>query len=170
MDYHPVTGIIIDLLKTHHCWFETFEHEPVRTSAEAAQTRPGYSQRHGAKAMIVKTYRQADDFVMLVFPAHLKFDSKKVKHSLESKNLRFATPEEVGDISGGVLPGAVPPFGHLFNMPVIADPKLFDNEKIVFNAGDRRFSIAMTSLDYKLLANPTLTPITQDHVEEKAAT
>jgi len=43
MQYHPVTEQIQKLLTDQGVWFETFEHEPVRTSEEAAQTRPGYS-------------------------------------------------------------------------------------------------------------------------------
>ena len=36
----------------------------------------------------------------------------------------------------------------------MVDPELFKNEKIVFNAGDRRFSIAMKSSDYRSIINP----------------
>jgi len=47
---HPVTGQILQLLQNDGCWYETFSHAPVRTSEEAAATRPGYSLRQGAKA------------------------------------------------------------------------------------------------------------------------
>jgi Ala-tRNA(Pro) deacylase len=59
-----------------------------------------------------------------------------------------------------VEPGGVPPFGNLFDLGVIADQELFGNEKIVFNAGDRRFSVAMKSEDYRQLANPVVASIT----------
>ncbi len=68
------------------------------------------------------------EFVMLVFPADQKFNSKKVLESLNIKNIRFATEEEVGELTSGVQIGGVPPFGNLFNLPVYADPSLFDNE------------------------------------------
>ena len=60
----------------------------------------------------------------------------------------------------GVLPGGVPPFGNLFDLEVIVDPKLLENEKIIFNAGDRCFSIAMKSKDYTTLISPTIVNIT----------
>lgn len=162
MDYHPVVTKIKELLEKNHLWFETFEHEPVKTSEEAAKIRPGYSLKQGAKAMIIRAKNNEQDkkFIMLVLPGDLKFNNDKVKSVLQVKDIRFATPEEINQITGGVEIGGVPPFGNLFNIEVIADPKLFFNEKIIFNAGDRRYSIAMKSEDYKKLVNPRIENIT----------
>ena len=161
MVYHPVVQKILDSIKFGNFWFQTFEHAPVKTSEQAALTRPGYTLHQGAKAMIVKVYRTKSDgeFLMLVFPADQKFDSKKVLASLNVKNVRFATETEVGELTGGVQIGGVPPFGNLFNLDVYADPSLFENDRIVFNAGDRRFSVAMKSADWKTLVNPKITDI-----------
>ena len=52
--YHLVVKKIISLLEDNECWFETFEHAPVRTSEEAADIRTGYSIEQGAKALIVR--------------------------------------------------------------------------------------------------------------------
>ena len=97
---------------------------------------------------------------MLVFPADLRFDKERVKALFGAKDIRFATDEEVSSLTDGVQVGGVPPFGNLFNLEVIADPKLFEIEKIVFNAGDRRFSVAMKSEDYRRVVNPQVAPIT----------
>ncbi|MBI5127442.1 hypothetical protein HZA76_03215 [Candidatus Roizmanbacteria bacterium] len=162
MDYHPVVDKIKDLLNKNNLWFETFEHEAVRTSEEAAKTRPGYSLKQGAKAMIVRVKNNESDkkFVMLVFPADLRFDNNKVKTTLRVKDIRFATPDEINKVTSGVEIGGVPPFGNFFNVEMIVDPKLFENEKIVFNAGDRRYSIAIKSEDYKKVVNPKISIIT----------
>lgn len=151
MTYHPTVDKIKSFLQSKDIPFETFEHEPVRTSEEAARIRPGYSLEQGAKALILKTKPSYKDsnFVMFVMPAHLKLDSYKGKQVLGVKEIRFATPEEVEDITSGVQVGGVPPFGNLFGIPVIVDPRLFENKRIVFNAGDRRYSIAMASLDFE---------------------
>lgn len=153
MSYHPIVAEIKQLLLDKKVGFETFEHEPVRTSEEAAKIRIGYTLEQGAKALILKTKPDFNNsqFVMFVMPAHLKLSSSKVKIYMQVKDLRFATPEEIGEITGGVQVGGVPPFGNLFNIPVIVDSKLFENEKIVFNAGDRSFSIGMKSSDFKTL-------------------
>ena len=159
MQYHSVSGVIVDLLKTNSLWFEAFEHEPVRTSEEAAKIRHGYSIQQGAKALIIKIYPD-ERFVMLVVPGNLKFDEKKVIALLEVRKLRFATEDEVLKITGGVEPGGVPPFGNLFNLETYVEEKLFENEKIIFNAGDKRFSVAMNSSDYRTLLNPKVASIT----------
>lgn len=162
MDYHPVVSKIKELLDKNNLWYETFEHEAVKTSEEAAKTRIGYSLEEGAKAMIIRVKNNNKDkrFVMLVFPAHLKFDNNKVKQALHVKDIRFATPEEINTLTKGVQIGGVPPFGNLFNIEVFADPKLFVNKNMVFNAGDRRYSIAMKTEDYKNLINPQIVEIT----------
>lgn len=161
MDYHPVVQKILTLLSDNGCWFETFEHEPVRTSEEAAKVRPEYSLHQGAKALIVraKTGQNKRDFVMLVFPADFKFDRDKVEALLEAKDVRLASESEVDSITSGIQLGGVPPFGNLFGLEVLADASLFENERIVFNAGDRRFSIAVKSDDYKRLVKPKICEI-----------
>jgi Ala-tRNA(Pro) deacylase len=164
MTYHTVVKKITDLLVERGVVFKTFEHEPVRTSEEATQARPEYSLHQGAKAMIIKIKpaRDGKEFVMLVFPADLKFDGKKVKAATGAKDLRFATEEEVSAVTGGIQIGGVPPFGNLFGLEVFADPALFGNEEMIFNAGDRSFSIAMRSEDYKKIVNPTVVEIAKN--------
>lgn len=157
MQFHDVVSRIVALLKASGCWHETFQHEAVRTSEEAAKTRPGYTLHQGAKAMIVRVKNPLPKFVTLVLPADLRFDNVKVKSLLGAKDLRFASEAEIGELTGGVQPGAVPPFGNLFGLEVVADPSLFESEKIVFNAGDRSFSVAMKSEDYKRLVAPQVT-------------
>jgi Ala-tRNA(Pro) deacylase len=159
--YHPVVSQIVKLLKGDGCWFETFEHKPVRTSEEAAKIRTGYSLRQGTKAIIirVKVSNSEKRFAMLVIPGDSRFDIKKIKQLFGAKDVRLATEEEIFDLTKGVLPGGIPPFGNLFGIDVVADPSIFKNKKIVFNAGDRSFSIGMRSEDYKRLVKPQVEPI-----------
>lgn len=161
MDYHPITKEITSLLTANGAWFETFEHEPVRTSEEAAQIRHGYTLHQGAKAILlrVKINETGKYFVMLVMPGDRQFDKTRVKKYFHARDVRFATEAEVSELTGGILPGGVPPFGNLFHLRVIADPTLFENEKIIFNAGDRSFSVAMLAQDYQRLVNPEVEPI-----------
>lgn len=160
MGEHPISQQIIDLLKEHTYWYDAFEHELVRTSEQAASLRPGYSFGQGAKALIVraKVSGEGKKFFMLVMPADQKLDSGKAKKVLQSKDIRFATEEEVESITQGVRPGGVPPFGNLFGLQVVTDPMLYENEKIIFNAG-RNYSIAVKSADYKKLVSPLIANI-----------
>ena len=153
--YHPVTEKITALLRERGVWFETFEHEPVRTSEEAAALRPDYTLSQGSKALIVRVKKDGEKFfAMVVVPGDKKFDTKKLKTSFGLSDLRFATEAEVGEITGGVLPGGVPPFGNIFELTVYADEGVFLSKKIIFNAGDRAFSIGMFSKDYDAIVSP----------------
>ena len=83
----------------------------------------------GAKALICKVDAQ---FVMFVIPADRKLDSKRVRQALGIRALRFATPDELRELTG-LSPGAVPPFGSLFGLPTHCDSRLAENERINFN-------------------------------------
>jgi Ala-tRNA(Pro) deacylase len=161
VQYHPLTKRISDLLTEHHIPFRTFQHTPVRTSEEAAALRPDFTLHQGAKALIVRAKGpdNAPFFVMLVFPADLKFDSKKVKSAIDAKSVSFATEEEVSRITDGVQIGGVPPFGNLFGLPVYVDESLSSNDEIIFNAGDRSFSIAMKTSDYLNVVRPKISDL-----------
>ena len=161
MPYHKTVFDILDLLKKNGCWFETFEHEPVVTSQEAAKIRHGYSISQGAKAIIIKIKNSGGDneFVMLVLPGDKKFSGSKVKKLLNTKDLRFAPEEEISRLTGGIKIGGIPPFGNLFNIRVFAETTLLDNEKIIFNAGDRSFSVAMLAKDYLEAVKPAIEEI-----------
>lgn len=169
MTYHPLTEKIKTLLTEKGFEFEIFEHEPVRTSEEASRVRTGYTMDQGAKALITRVKMRLlgapaeeagsgtkKSFVMFVVQGSKKFDVAKIKNQFGLYDIRFATEEEVLKITDGVLPGGVPPFGNLFGLTVYVDNGLLKNEKIVFNAGDRSFSIGMKTVDYVSIVNPIL--------------
>ena len=161
MPYHKTVSDILNLLKQKGCWFETFEHQPVVTSEQAAKLRYGYSLNQGAKAIIVKIKNSIgeNEFVMLVLPGDKKFSGLKVKKLFGTKDLRFATEEEISKLTGGIQIGGIPPFGNLFEIRVFVETTLLENEKIIFNAGDRSFSVAMKAKDYLEIVNPTIVKI-----------
>lgn len=161
MKYHPVVQKIINLLKANNFWFETFEHAPVRTSEEASKLRTGYVLNQGTKAMIIRVKESAakNYFLMLVIPGDKRINFVKVKKDFNIKDLRFANENEIREVTGGVEIGGIPPFGNLFGLKIIADPSVFKNEKIIFNAGDRSFSVAMKSGDYMNLVSPQIAEI-----------
>jgi prolyl-tRNA editing enzyme YbaK/EbsC (Cys-tRNA(Pro) deacylase) len=156
--YHQLTEIIKRILTNSGYWFETFEHEPVRTSEEASRVRTGYTIDQGAKALITRVKKPGVGklFVMFVVQGSKKFDTAKIKEQFGLSDIRFATEEEVLKITNGVLLGGVPPFGNLFNLSIYVDRGLLQQEKIIFNAGDKSFSIGMKSTDYADLVNPII--------------
>src|SRR6476469_1820783 len=84
--------------------YEVLRHAPVFASEEAAAVR-GTPLASGAKALVCK----ADDrFVMIVLPADRKLASREVRKAAGIKSLRFASREEVVQLTG-LAPGSIPP-------------------------------------------------------------
>jgi Ala-tRNA(Pro) deacylase len=131
--------------------FTVRRHEPVFTSEQAAAVR-GTPLESGAKALIVKAGKR---FVLLVLPADRKLDSRKAKEVLGVKALRFASKEEVLQLTG-LEPGSIPPFGSLFNLATYCDPGLSANPSINFNAGDHSISVHMIYTDFARVESPTM--------------
>lgn len=153
---------IKSLLQKDGISFEEFHHKPVRTSQEVDEVRPDYTLSQGAKAIIIKARFKAKGkgYFMLVLPGDKRIDSKKVRKMLSSQSFSFASSDEVKEITDGVLPGGVPPFGNLFDLDVYVDPSLGEHNEIVFNAGDRSVSIVMKYEDYIRLVNPNIIDFT----------
>src|SRR5262245_39557493 len=135
--------------------FTVLRHAPVYTSEEAAAVR-GTPLCSGAKALVVKA---ALAFLLLVVPADRKLDSKKARAGLGVKSMRFATREEVEQLTG-LQPGSIPPFGSLFGLPTHCDPALAENPSINFNAGDHAVSVQMSHADYAAVEKPAAATIT----------
>ena len=139
------------LLKQQEVAFRVLRHKPVYTSEEAAKVR-GMPLASGAKALICKG---EPGFIMFVVPADRKLDSHAVRRAKGWRKLRFATREEVLELTG-LAPGSIPPFGSLFGLSVLCDERLGANETINFNAGDHSISVSMAYADYIRVENPEL--------------
>lgn len=140
---------IKQLLDDNKISYQKYNHPPTKTSEESAKYR-GVSLKIGAKAILLKDKK---GFLIAVVPADRRLDSKKLKKVLQSKKLRFSTEEELKELTG-CDKGSLPPFGSFFNLKIIADKALFEEEEIAFNAGSLENSIKMKTKDYTDLVNP----------------
>jgi len=140
-----------ELLRGKGIAFEVLRHAPVFTSEEAAAVR-GTPLASGAKALICKADEQ---FLMIVLPADRKLASKLVRKAANAKSLRFASREEVEQLTL-LVPGSIPPFGSLFSLPTWCDERLSEQPRINFNAGDNAISISMAYTDYLMAEQPRL--------------
>ena len=118
---HGVHEKIRAFLTENNVAFRELHHEPTRTSEESAQVR-GEELRNGGKAILLKVDQT---FMLFVLSAARKLDSSSVKEHFRVKRLRFATKEELLDLTG-LEPGSIPPFG-----PPIFDIELFVDYSIV---------------------------------------
>jgi Ala-tRNA(Pro) deacylase len=89
-----------------------------------------------------------DAFKLFVLSAALKVDSKKIKQRFSAKSIRFASKEELFELTG-LVPGSVPPFGPpILSLELYLDPSVTQNEKVAFNAGSLTDSIILKTSDY----------------------
>jgi Ala-tRNA(Pro) deacylase len=151
-----VTARLTGWLEAAGVAFRLLEHPPVRTSVEAAAVRSTPLQS-GAKALVVRADERP---VQLVLPADRRVDNARLRAILGTRRLRFLTVDELMTLTG-CLPGAVPPFGHLFGLDVLIDESLTRAEEIAFNAGSRTVSITMRCADFLRLAGGRLCRFTQ---------
>ncbi len=139
------------LLTEARVTFREVHHEPTRTSEESAKAR-GEELRIGGKALLMK----ADDvFRLFVLPADRKLDSGAIRREFGWKRLRFATPEELHELTG-LVPGSVPPFGPpILPFELCLDQAATLNPRIAFNAGSLTDSIILAMSDYLAVAKPS---------------
>jgi prolyl-tRNA editing enzyme YbaK/EbsC (Cys-tRNA(Pro) deacylase) len=141
---------IRNLLTAGGAWFREVHHEPTCTSAESARVR-GEELRIGGKALLL---RGDDLFALFVLPADRKIDSGAVRRELGFRRLRFASREELLELTG-LVPGSVPPFGRpILPFPLYVDTGIAANDRIAFNAGSLTDSIVLSAGDYLRLAAP----------------
>src|ERR1700683_5496897 len=97
--------------------FREVQHGPTRTSEDSARAR-GEELRVGGKALLIKV---DEVYRLFVLSADRRLDSAAVKRHFGARKTRFATPEELMDLTG-LVPGSVPPFGHpVLPFPLYAD-------------------------------------------------
>ncbi len=145
-----VLQIVRDTLKRAGISFREIHHEPTLTSGDSARAR-GEPLRIGGKALLMK----ADaEYRLFVLPADRKVDSNKIRRELKLRKLRFASRDELQDLTG-LVPGSVPPFGKpILPLELFVDSAISGNDRIAFNAGSLKDSIIMSVTDYMSAARP----------------
>ena len=141
---------IRDLLTRQDADFREIHHQPTRTSEESARAR-GEPVAIGGKALLMKV---GGEHVLFVISAAQRIDSAAIRRQLGVKKLRFASAEELHELTG-LVPGGVPPFGEpILPFPLCADESVFENDRIAFNAGSLTDSIVMSVADWERIAQP----------------
>jgi Ala-tRNA(Pro) deacylase len=143
---------IRSILDAHGVVYREVHHAPTRTSEESAKAR-GEVLSVGGKALLLKV---DDSFKLFVLSASKRIDSVKIKQRFNAKRIRFATKEELLEITG-LEPGSVPPFGTpFFYLDLFLDRSITHNDRIAFNAGSPTDSVIMNVSDYLEIAKPVV--------------
>lgn len=143
---------IRDLLSARGIAFREVHHEPTYTSEQSAQAR-GEDIAIGGKAIVMKV---DEGFHLFVLSAARAVDSGAVRRRLSARRSRFASPEELEQVTG-LAPGAVPPFGRpILELALYADEAMLQSDRIAFNAGSLSDSIIMSMKDWVAVAEPAV--------------
>lgn len=138
--------------------YEHLVHSEAYTSQEkAALSHTPGKQR--AKSVIIwgngKLY-------MVVIPAHKKIDLEKTKKCLGYRTVRLAKEDEFANIFSGCELGALHVFGNLYDIPVLVDALLGEQEEIFFTACTHHDTVKITFADFERLVNPTKCDVVLD--------
>jgi Ala-tRNA(Pro) deacylase len=155
---------LTEYLDGHHVPYLIIAHSPAYT-AQGIAGLTHISGKELAKTVMIKL---DEKMVMAVLPANFHVDLAALKRGLKAKTVALASEEEFKNRFGGCETGAMPPFGHLFGVPVFADENLARDEEIAFNAGTHRELIRMRWSDYKRLAEPMVFRFAAGHSAQAA--
>jgi Ala-tRNA(Pro) deacylase len=125
-------------------------HEATFT-AEAAAAARGTPLAIGGKSLVMKV---GDRFALFVLSGAAVLHGRKIQKHLRVRRLRFASRDELMQLTG-LEPGCVPPFGApIFDLPLYVDPSITANDRIAFNPGAHTVSMVMQTADYLRIAQP----------------
>jgi Ala-tRNA(Pro) deacylase len=136
--------------------YTVMTHTTAYTAQGAAATMQ-ISGKELAKSVIL---RAGEEMILAVLPApnHVRLDKLAAE---VGKSVWLATEQEFSSLFPDCEPGAMPPFGSLYNLPVYVDESLAADEEIVFNAGTHRDAIRMRYEDFVRLAKPKVCSFAQ---------
>lgn len=149
MDLNAAQRLLM-LLEASGRPFQRMSHPRVDSSAKAAEVR-GTPLHIGGKSLVMK----GDGvFGLFVLPGTRRTHGTLIRRELGLSRLRFATPQELAELTG-LEPGCVPPFGHpVFDLPLYVDQATADNAEIAFSLADHEQSVRMRTADYLEVARP----------------
>lgn len=146
-----------EYLDSHEVKYVVLSHSPAYTAQEIARAAhiPGQEM---AKTVMV---RLDDELVMIVMPAPAKIRFDILRRASGAIQVELAREKDFADLFPGCELGAMPPFGNLYEVPVIVDEALAEDEDIFFNAGTHTELIRMKYADFEALVKPTVMRTTE---------
>lgn len=130
--------------------YEVRKNEVAYTAQQLADLEhvPG-----GSFAKVVMAFADRE-MVMLVLPAPLHVSATRLGAALERRDARIAHEEDFASRFPDCEPGAMPPFGNLYGIPVFVDPSLAASATVFFLAGSHDRTISLAYADFERLVQP----------------
>ena len=141
-----IANRVSDYLAEQDADYEVIDHPHSSTSIESAQLAhlPGDCI---AKSVVLEDER---GYLLAVLPASCKVDLGEL-HRQTNRNLGLATEYEWGALFEDCEPGAVPPFGNVYDLETIVDESLAEQSDIYFEAGDHERLVHVSAETFEYL-------------------
>ena len=142
---------IKEFLDEHQVKYVSIAHSPAYTAQEIAASAH-ITGKEVAKTVIVKL---DGEMGMAVLRATDQVDLDLLRAVAGAEHAELAPEEEFKGRFPECDPGAMPPFGNLYNMKVFVDESLTEDEQIAFNGGTHTELLRLTYRDFDRLVSPT---------------
>jgi len=145
----------IDYLRSQAIPYMRRPHSRAVTGQEIAHVL-GISGWRVAKCVLVEADRKR---WMVVLPAPEQVSLHRLASVLKAGQLRLLNESELEDLFPDCEVGAEPPFGSLYNLPVIIDRRLAMMGAMIVRAGSHEEALAIPVEDYLRVEQPRVASI-----------
>jgi Ala-tRNA(Pro) deacylase len=148
MPVHAIRAFLDD----HQVRYVIIQHSPAYTAQEIAESVHVSGYRFAKSVMVRLDGRLA----LVVVPATRQVDLDALAQAVGAGEAALADQSDFSDRFPECDPGAVPPFGNLFDLPVYISATLADEPELVFNAGRHTEVMRLSYDDFHQLVRPTV--------------
>ncbi len=141
---------LLQYLSDKNVNFRLVEHSG-GISARDVAFRAGIAQAVFAKTVLV---RIDGERAMVVLPADSHIDFSLLQETAGGRNVVLCPECECEQSFPDCEPGAMPPFGPLYDLPVYVSGNLLRAERIAFNAGTHTEVVTIPFADFQRLVRP----------------
>ena len=148
---------LIEFLDRNAVKYVSIRHSIAYTAQEVAASAhvPGNEM---AKTVMVKL---DGEMAMAVTRAPDKVDLDLLRGAAGAGKAELAAEQEFAHLFPGIEPGAMPPFGNLYDLPVYVDGALTQDETVSFNAGTHTELVQLAYADFARLVEPKVASFTR---------
>ncbi len=155
----PQTTRLQDFLDSNKVAYKVLTHAEAFSAQETAAVEHVTGWEH-AKVVIL---RSGSERLMFVLPAPYHVDLELARAATGKADLELADERDFLSLFPDCEPGAMPPFGNLYDMEVWADRSLTSDEFMVFSACSHTESIRMKYADFARLVHPKVALLRMEH-------
>jgi len=139
--------------------YELIEHQPTMSAAaEASVTQ--HAPEQVAKTVVL---HEGNAYVIAAIPASDRLDLHKLRERLgATRQLRFASEDEIARDFPSLEVGAVPPFGPMVPAAEVIDHRLLEQARILCPAGDHQHSVLVDPREVVRITAAVTADICQD--------